>query len=185
MSSILEAERVKARLAIVDEHVLCENRHDLDAVMATFGKNARYDDVPWGDHRTGRDGVRSYYIELIRALPDLSIEVHHRHVATDSVVLEVTIRGTHGGRWRGLPATGRPIEFGLCGVYTFDADDRLAGERIYYDRGAVLGQIGLFHEPVRGLGRVITALTHPVTISRAYLRRSPRTAIESGPPHVA
>ncbi len=176
MSSILEAERVKARLAIVDEHIQSENRHDLDAVMATFGKDARYDDVPWDDHRTGHEGVRSYYTELIRALPDLSIAVEHRHLATDSLVLEVTIRGTHGGRWRGLPATGRPIEFGLCGVFTFDADDRLAGERIYYDRGAVLGQLGLFHEPVRGLGRVITALSHPVTISRAYLRRHNRTA---------
>jgi hypothetical protein len=32
-------------------------------------------------------------------------------------------------------------------VYTFDADDRLAGERIYYDLGSVLRQLGVFHEP--------------------------------------
>jgi hypothetical protein len=73
--SLLEAERVQARMAVVDEHIRCENRHDLDAVMATFGMDARYDDEPWGDHRTGRDGVRSYYSELMRALPDLAIEV--------------------------------------------------------------------------------------------------------------
>jgi len=51
------------------------------------------------------------------------------------------------------------MEFPLCGVYTFDADDKLAGERIYYDRGAVLGQLGLFHEPCEGLGRVVTVLS--------------------------
>jgi len=28
MSSSLEAERIKARMAIVDEHIRCENRHD-------------------------------------------------------------------------------------------------------------------------------------------------------------
>jgi steroid delta-isomerase-like uncharacterized protein len=170
--SLPETERVEARMAVVDEHIRCENRHDLDAVMATFGIDARYDDEPWGDHRTGRDGVRSYYTELMRALPDLAIEVRHRHVAADSLVLEVSIRGTHLGPWRGLPATGQRIEFPLCAVYTFDADDRLAGERIYYDRGVVLGQLGLFHEPLRGLGRLVTALSHPVTIARAYLRRS-------------
>lgn len=177
--SLPEAERVQARMAVVDEHIGCENRHDLDAVMATFGKDARYDDEPWGDHRLGLEGVRSYYTELMRALPDLAIEVTHRHVASESLVVEVIIRGTHLGPWRGLPATGRPMEFPLCGVYTFDPDDRLAGERIYYDRGAVLGQLGLFHEPVQRLGRVVTALSHPVTIARAYLRRSSRNSTES------
>ena len=85
------------------------------------------------------------------------------------------IRGTHLGPWRGLPATGRKLEFPLCGIYTFDSDDRLAGERIYYDRGIVLGQLGLFREPLRGLGRIVTALSHPVTIARTYLRGSRRS----------
>ena len=170
--SVLEAQRVQARIALVDEHIRCENRHDLDAVMATFGADARYDDEPWEDHRKGRDGVRSYYAELMRAVPDLSIEVKQRHVSFESVVMEVTIRGTHLGAWRGLPATGRRMEFPLCGVYAFDADDRLARERIYYDRAAVLAQLGLFHEPMRGLGRIATALSHPLTIARAFLRRA-------------
>src|SRR5262245_12063670 len=99
--SQLGTERARARMAMVDEHIRCENLHDLDAVMATFGVNARYDDEPWGDHRLGREGVRSYYTELMRALPDLSIEVKHKHVATDSLVVEVIIRGTHLGPWRG------------------------------------------------------------------------------------
>jgi len=167
----LEAERLQARMALVEEHVRCENRHDLDGVLATFGTEARYDDEPWADHRAGRAGVRSYYTELMNALPDLAIEVTHRHLAADTLVLEVIIRGTHMGAWRGLPATGRRLEFPLCGVYTFDADDRLSGERIYYDRGTVLVQLGLFREPTHWLGRVVIALSHPVTIARAYLRR--------------
>lgn len=170
--SELESERVKARMAVVDEHIRCENGHDLEGLMATFGTDARYDDEPWDDHRTGLDGVRSYYIELMRALPDLSIEVKDRHIASESLVVEVIIRGTHLGQWRGLPPTGRSIEFPLCGIYAFDPSDRLAGERIYYDRGMVLAQLGMFHEPTRGVGRLVTAFTHPMTIARAYLRRS-------------
>lgn len=177
--SPLDAKRMQARIAVVDEHVRCENRHDLDAVMTTFGTEARYDDEPWEDHRIGREAVRSYYGELMCALPDLAIEVIHRHLAFESLVLEVVIRGTHLGSWRGLPATGRRLKFPLCGIFAFDADDRLASERIYYDRAAVLGQLGLFHEPSRGLGRLVTALTHPITIARAYLRRS---SVDSTPP---
>jgi steroid delta-isomerase-like uncharacterized protein len=171
------ADRSKARIAIVEEHIRAENRHDLDAVMATFGQEARYDDEPWQDHRIGIEGVRSYYIELLGSLPDLAIEVKQSHVAGDAIIVEVKIRGTHLGAWRGVPATGRRIEFSLCGIYTFDSQDRLAGERIYYDRGAVMRQLGLFHDPSGYFGRVITVLTHPLTITRALLRRpSPRRA---------
>src|SRR5262245_46915187 len=140
-----ENEKESKRIAVVDEHIRCENAHDLENVLATFGEKARYDDEPWNDHRIGVDGVRSYYTELLTALPDLSIEVTDRHLASESIVVEVIIGGTHLGAWRGLPATGRRIEFPLCGIYTFDADNKLAGERIYYDRGSVLGQLGLFH----------------------------------------
>ncbi|HYU52308.1 MAG TPA: ester cyclase, partial [Gemmatimonadaceae bacterium] len=115
------------------------------------------------------DGVRAYYTELMRALPDLVIDIKRRHASTDCIVLEVTISGTHSGAWRGLPATGRRVEFPLCGVYTFDAGNRIAGERIYYDRATVLRQLGIFREPSSLLGRALTALTHPVTITRAYL----------------
>ena len=173
MSAVGTAYR-DARLAVVEQHVRSENLHDLEAVMATFGSDARYDDEPWCDHRQGRDGVRSYYTELMRALPDLSIEIMHRHVSSDCIILEVRIRGTHCGAWRKLPATGRRLDFPLCAVYSFDADDRIAGERIYYDRATVLRQLGVFREPSSSLGRVMISLTHPVTIVCAYLLNDER-----------
>jgi len=169
----IEGERVSERVGVVNDHIACENRHDLEGVMATFGAGARYDDEPWADHRIGLEGVRTYYTELLRALPDLKIEVVRNHVTAESVIVEVIISGTHRGPWRGLPATGRPLQFSLCGIYEFDEDNRLAAERIYYDRGVVLGQLGMFHEPARGLGRVVTVLSHPLTIARAVLGRRP------------
>jgi steroid delta-isomerase-like uncharacterized protein len=169
--SEFDVDRAKARMATVEEHVRSENRHDLEALMATFGSEARYDDEPWQDHRTGLQGVRSYYTELLESLPDLAIEVRQCYVASDAIILEVTIRGTHLGSWRGVPATGRRVEFPLCGVYTFDTQDRLAGERIYYDRGAVMRQLGLYHDPAEAFGRLMTVLTHPITITRALLHR--------------
>jgi steroid delta-isomerase-like uncharacterized protein len=162
----IHPDRVAARLKIVDEHVGQENRHDLDGIMGTFGATARYDDGPWDAHHAGHDGVRTFYRDLLRALPDLHIDVLRRHAGEEAIILEVVIRGTHRGTWRGLPATGRRVEFPLCGVFTFDAQDRLAGEAVYYDRATVLRQVGMFHEPQGALGRVATALAHPLTLAR-------------------
>ena len=163
-------DRVSARIAVVEQHIRLENEHDIEGVLRTFGDSARYDDEPWDEHYTGQNGVRLFYEQLMKALPDLEIEVQHRHVTDDAILLEVMIRGTHIGAWRGLPATGRSVEFPLCGVYTFDPDDRLAGERIYYDRGTVLRQLGVFHEPQSILGQISILATHPTTIVRALAR---------------
>ena len=170
-SASIPKDRASARIALVEEHIRLENEHDLEGVLRTFGDTARYDDEPWGEHYKGRDGVRLFYGLLMKALPDLEIEVQRRHVTDDAILVEVMIRGTHLGGWRGLPATGRRVEFPLCGVYTFDADDRLAGEKIYYDRGTVLRQLGVFHEPQSVLGQISIVATHPTTIARAFARK--------------
>jgi steroid delta-isomerase-like uncharacterized protein len=170
-SAAIPKDRQSARIAIVEQHVRLENQHDLEGVLGTFGESARYDDEAWGDHYTGRDGVRTFYQQLMAALPDLEIVVQRWHVTDDAILLEVIIRGTHLGGWRGLPATGRRVEVPLCGIYTFDAEDRLAGEKIYYDRGTVLHQLGVFHDPQSFLGQLSTVATHPITIVRAALRK--------------
>jgi len=162
-----EKNRRSARMATVERHVQLENAHDLEGVLHTFGDTAHYDDEAWGEHYEGGSGVRLFYEQMMKALPDLEIEVKRRHVADDAVLLEVMIHGTQLGPWRGLPATGRRVELPLCAVYTFDSDDRLAGEKIYYDRGTVLRQLGVFHEPQSVLGQICTLATHPVTIARA------------------
>jgi steroid delta-isomerase-like uncharacterized protein len=162
-------EQATARLRLVEEHVRLENRHDLAGIMATFGDDAKYQDAPWGEDHLGRGAVEQYYRSLLTALPDLQIDVRDRLVSQDAVVLEVLISGTQAGPWRGLPATGRRVRFPLCAIYRFTPNGKLASETIYYDRAGVLRQVGLYHEPVGIFGRLITALTHPLTLLRAYL----------------
>ena len=170
-SASVPKDRWSARAATVEKHIRHENEHDLQGVMSTFGDTAQYDDEAWGEHHKGREGVRQFYESLLKALPDLEILVQRRYLIDDAIILEVIIRGTHLGAWRGLPATGRRVEVPLCAVYSFTADDQLAGERIYYDRGTVLRQLGVFHEPETILGQISILVTHPVTIARAVARQ--------------
>lgn len=50
------------------------------------------------------------------------------------------------------------------------SEDRVASERIYYDRATVLSQVGLFRDPRTPLARILTPLRHPITITRALSR---------------
>jgi steroid delta-isomerase-like uncharacterized protein len=164
-------DRTARRLQIVDEHIKRENEHDLTGIMRTFGASARFDDEPFDAHHIGHQGVRTFYAGLLQALPSLRLDVRQRHGAVDTVILEVIVRGQHLGPWRGLPATGRQLELPLCGIFTFDEEDRLAGERAYYDRATLLRQLGIFHEPESAIGRLATVATHPFTMAQVLMRR--------------
>lgn len=166
----------EARLRCVEEHVAYENSHDLDGVLSTFGEGAHYDDTAWSERHDGREAVRGYYEALMTAAPDLHIEILGRHVTDEVIVLECLISGTHLGVWRGMLPTGRRLEFPLCAIYTFDGDDRLTSERIYYDRATVMHQLGVFHEPQTLRGRIATALAHPVTLGKAVAAQVRRRA---------
>jgi steroid delta-isomerase-like uncharacterized protein len=162
-------ESAARRLRQVEEHVRCENAHDLEGLMATFGATGFYEDAPWSERHEGLDGVRAYYQTLLRAAPDFHVEVKQRHVAEDCIVLEVQLSGTHLGAWRGLPPTGRRVDFPLCAVFTFDEQDRMIGEKIYYDRMTVLRQLGVVSEPTSLKGRIEALLLHPVNVIPALL----------------
>jgi len=160
-----------ARVRTVEEHVRRENEHDLARLMKTFSDaDAHFDDEPWDEHSLGHDQVRAFYEALFHAIPDLHIDVRGRHVSEDAITLEVVISGTHQGTWRGLPGTGRRLEYPLCAIFTFDEQDCVTGEKVYYDRATVLRQVGLFHEPLSWAGRVVLPLTHPATMARAVGR---------------
>jgi steroid delta-isomerase-like uncharacterized protein len=143
MPTPLTAARIAARLAVVDEHVRAEQTHEVEALVATFGDRPCWDDRSANERHDGREGVRTYYAELFAGFPDFSFDVRRRHVATDAVVLEVVVHGTHTGSWKGIAPTGRRVEFPVCAVFTFDETDRIEAETVYFDRMTVLSQLGV------------------------------------------
>jgi steroid delta-isomerase-like uncharacterized protein len=157
---------LEARIKLVDEHVQAEVERDLDKIMETWGESPDFDDVPWDEQFTGRDGIRHHYDELLSAFPDLDIVVHDRHVTDRFVILEVTVSGTHLGDWRGLPAMGRRMESRVCALYSFDEKGMLALERTYYDKAKILEQLGIFADPRTTTGKVMAAITPPFAVAR-------------------
>ncbi len=131
------------REAVVAEHVEAENRHDIEATIATFHR-ARYEVN--GETSDGASAVRELLHGLMTGFPDFHFEPQKLHHADDAVIGEGRLTGTHNGIFIGIPPTGRRIDLPVAGIFDFD-DDRLLCEKVYYDSATVLRQIGVLPEP--------------------------------------
>ena len=158
------------REAIVVEHMESENRHEFDVTLETFD-HPRYELIGTGDVHDGAAEVAAYFEETRTAFPDQRNELIALYHADDAVIVEAMLYGTHDGPLRGLPPTGRKFEMQFVAVFLFD-EDRLVCERVYFDPGKILRDIGVAHDPVSVRGRLATVANHPVTIGRALLRRA-------------
>jgi hypothetical protein len=70
-----------------------------------------------------------------------------------------------------LPPLERRMESRVCAIYTFDETGLLELERTYYDKAAVLEQLGIFQDPRRPKGRIMALLTPPFAIVKAFVKR--------------
>jgi steroid delta-isomerase-like uncharacterized protein len=157
------------REAIVREHMGSENDHDFDTTIATFG-HPRYELVATGDIYDGEDAVRSYFAETRRAFPDQRNELVALHHADDAVIVEFDLLGTHLGRMRALPPTGRAFRCRMSAHFVFEGD-QLVCERVYFDQLTIMQQLGLAHESTSLAGRATTLVSHPLTLGRALARQ--------------
>lgn len=167
----LTTELRAAREAVVVEHMESENVHDFDATIGTFS-HPRYEIIPTGDVFDGEAAVRGYFEESRTAFPDQRNELIAMHHAEDSVVVEFTLLGTHEGRFRGLPPTGRAFTCRTLAIFEFaDGTDRIVCERVYFDSATILRQLGIAHDPLTVKGRAAVVLNHPLTVGRAVFRQ--------------
>jgi steroid delta-isomerase-like uncharacterized protein len=157
------------REELVRKHVEAENAADYDTALATF-QHPRYEYVATDEVYDGAEEVMAHWRELDRAFPDQEVEIVKLHTSDEAVLMEAVIRATHTGSYRGLPPTGRRFEQQFLAIFVFEGD-ALVCERIYYDTATILQQLGIARDATTLGGRIETAAGHPLTISRAVVRR--------------
>ena len=132
---------ILARDAVVREHMASENRLDFDATIATF-EHPRYELIATGQVFDGEAEVREYYATSRAAFPDQRNEIHSLRHAEDSAVVEFDLLGTHLGDFAGFPPTGKEFRCRMAAIFEFHGD-RIISERVYFDSGTILRQLGL------------------------------------------
>jgi steroid delta-isomerase-like uncharacterized protein len=157
----------KRREEICLAHMTAENAHDFDKAIGLFAR-PRYDLMATGEVYDGSDELHRLMHENVTAFPDFHYDVEGMHHADDAIVVEGRFRGTHEGTWRGLPATGRKVDFPLLIVFPFEGEDML-GERLFFDLNTSLQQLGVAWDPNTTWGRVSAAINHPITVGKALV----------------
>lgn len=109
---------------------------DFQAHDSSVGSN-------WGK---GAAGVEDLARSLRSAIPDYHETIEQIIVSGDSVVVRLTIRGTHTGPLPFAPATGRSLEFRDHSIFRIE-DGKIAEQWALTDQLEVLVQLGLIELP--------------------------------------
>lgn len=122
------------------EHVLAENRRDLERLIDTLHEEAVYEIVPLKKAWRSKEEIREFYHMLWEAMPDVKLDLRSKVADEYYVVEESHVHGTHTGPLFGIPPSGRHIEFDLVIYFPFK-DDKIMGERLYLDVNSITGQV--------------------------------------------
>ena len=136
------------------------NSHDIDAIVAAVAEQFIYDERPMTMTTPvrGRQAFREYLETVFKMFPDLRIQTKLCDRGSSIAVAESVLSGTYAGA-KGVPlGRGRRISARVACVFEV-AGGWLVHERLYWDRGNVMRQLGL-------LPALATAATTPaVTFS--------------------
>jgi steroid delta-isomerase-like uncharacterized protein len=133
-----EAERVWGA------YINAWNSHDIDAIVAAVAEQFIYDERPMTMTTPirGRQAFREYLKTVLEMFPDLRIQTMSCDTGSSIAVAESVMSGTYSGA-KGVPlGRGRRISARVACVFEV-AGGWLVHERLYWDRGNVMRQLGL------------------------------------------
>jgi steroid delta-isomerase-like uncharacterized protein len=126
--------------------VIAYNNKDWDAVKAAITPDFVYDEVPNRRRAQGPDQVLAVWKGWAAAMPDSKATFHDAFVSGNTVVLELTWRGTHTGPLETpagpIPPTGKRFELRACQVVEI-AGGKTKSVRQYFDMATLLQQLGV------------------------------------------
>jgi steroid delta-isomerase-like uncharacterized protein len=120
------------------------NGHDIDAIVAAVAEQFIYDERPMTMTTAirGRQAFREYLKTVFKMFPDLRIQTTSCETGSSLGVAESVMSGTYAGA-KGVPlGRGKRISARVACVFEV-AGGWLVHERLYWDRGNVMRQLGL------------------------------------------
>jgi steroid delta-isomerase-like uncharacterized protein len=138
-----------AQQTIVDvakAQVSAYNDKNWGAATEALAPDVVYDEVATNRKISGANQVITTWKGWAAALPDSRATFDSVQVAGNTIVLELTWRGTHRGPLQTstgqIPATNKPIEIRACQVVEVK-DGKVQLVRHYFDMATMLAQLGV------------------------------------------
>ncbi|MEU7905666.1 ester cyclase [Actinoplanes sp. NPDC049118] len=148
-------------------------RRDLSRPELIWADDAVDHFLPVGD-AVGRDEIVAFFAEMFAALPDFTIEVERTVAAAPFVVVQWRGTGTFtGGRFQGIRATGRKIDFRGCDVVEI-REGLVVDNTVYWDNAGFARQVGLLPPLGSSTDRLLLRAFNASTWVRTVGRRKGR-----------
>ena len=96
----------------------------------------------------GREGARQNLEMILRAFPDLKLEVEEIIANGNTVVTRLRMIATHKGAYAGIAATNKSVVLEACNVAEIRNGKSVRG-RLYADNAKLLQQLGALSLPGR------------------------------------
>ncbi len=126
--------------------IIAYGEKDWDGVRQVVTPGLVYDEVSTNRKVRGIDDVLTIWKGWAAAFPDSKATFGEAHVSGNTVILELTWRGTHTGPLRTasgeIPATGKPMEIRACQIIEV-ADGKTKQVRQYFDLATLMTQLGV------------------------------------------
>jgi steroid delta-isomerase-like uncharacterized protein len=122
------------------------NSREFERVAALMAEEGEIVIVGSETRFRGPDGSLEFSRMWADGFPDGKVTIERTVASRDTVVVELTGRGTHTGTLRGpagdIPATGRSVTLHLCDVHDI-RDGKIRRVSSYFDSASLLQQLGV------------------------------------------
>ncbi len=141
----MSVEENKATFRRYVEEVWKEER--LDIVDEVFAEKYLSHQSDGSVLERGPEDVKKFVVEYRSAFSDIENVVEDMIGEDDKVVTRWTLRATHTGDFRGIPATGNRTDITGMGIFRFSEEGRVVESWDSLDQLGMMRQLGAIPEP--------------------------------------
>ena len=127
--------------AIIRRFIIAVEKHDLDAVWGNFDQQCRFSVLTRFGIDPTFENYRRFIASFLEALPDVHHTIEAMVAEGEKVWVSYTIRGTHEGLLRNVPATHKQISYSLIAMYRV-ANGKIVEADFLSDDLSLLRQLG-------------------------------------------
>ena len=132
-------------LQIATRWIDAYNSHEPDTIIALYDENAKNTQLPWGKTIEGREAMRSTFVNVFQAFPDIHLESENLIEQDSWVVIEWRFGGTMKGKFAGHAPNGNKFSMNGCEIFKI-VDGKIKIQRGYWDKTTMFEQLQLTPE---------------------------------------
>lgn len=125
---------------VVMKWIEAYNSHNANMAASLYDENAVNFQLPWNKSVSGREAIRSTYVNVFKAFPDIHLDVENLVIEALWVVVEWRFSGTMKGEFAGQSPNGNSFAMRGCEVFQI-VRGKILNQCGYWDKATMFTQL--------------------------------------------